>query len=477
MPATPVYPAQIDNAITLPVVIDLVTPVTGSVVNILRTAIIQIEMTLGVQPASTYGTVRARLDALEVGEVFFAGDLSGSSSSQTVIGLQNIPISTTHPSTNQVLQYNGTTWGPTSLLPGFIAGGDLSGTSINQTVIGLQAVPISATLPTTNQILQYTGTAWAPASAPITFTAGGDLSGSNTSQTVIGIHGIPVSSTAPTTGQVLEYNGTQYIPTSITATLAGDVIGPIGANTVTGLYDNPLASTSPVASAVPVWDVSLSHYDIRALTNDDIQPGFTINSFTGGSTVEIGATVTNPTFTASYSHTPNSAQITNTDGIDSPLVLSSPYTSGTVVGSFDHNSQATVTFTLTAIYTSTKTATSPINWYPRSFAGVGAPGATSTVTAHAGNTAQLSTGDILANEGLFSSFVGQSASFTASGQNLYFLLVGGSHTFTDNSNNLPFPFNTPTPVSFVNQNSQTISMYLYQSSTTLTGTYSIKVSS
>jgi hypothetical protein len=476
MPATPVYPAQIDNAITIPPVIDLVTPVTGSVVNILRTAIIQIEMTLGVQPAGTYGTVRARLDALESGSVNFAGDLSGTNLSQTVIGLQNIPINTIHPVTNQVLQYNGTTWGPASLLPGFIAGGDLSGTSTNQTVIGLQTVPISATLPTANQILQFTGSNWAPAAAPITFTAGGDLSGSNTSQTVIGIHGIPVSSTAPTTGQVLEYNGTQYVPTSITATLAGDITGPIGSNTISEIHGYTLASTAPVQSSVIVYDTSGSQYDIRPLTQDDILAGFTINSFTGGSTVEIGATVTNPSFTASYSHTPNSAQITNTDGIDSPLVLSPPYTSGTVVGTFVHDSQATVTFTLTAIYTSTKTATSLINWYARSFAGVGAPGATSTVTAHAGNTAQLSTGDILANEGLFSSFVGQSASFNASGQNLYFLLVGGSHSFTDNSNSQPFPFNTPTPVSFVNQNSQTISMYLYQSSTTLTGTYSIKVS-
>jgi hypothetical protein len=299
--------------------------------------------------------------------------------------------------------------------------------------------------------------------------------------TIIGSSGTGVTITDGYTVAVVcdGYNYIQIGGTSATSgsfTAGGDLSGTSTDQIVTGLYTNPLASTTPSQSDVPVWDTSLSHYSIRQLTADDIGAGFTINGFSGGSTVEIGATVTNPAFTASYSHTPNSAQITNTDGIDSPLVLSSPYTSGTVVGSFDHNSQATVTFTLTAIYTSTKTATSPINWYPRSFAGVGAPGATSTVTAHAGNTAQLSTGDILANEGLLSTFVGQSVSFTASSQNLYFLLVGGSHSFTDNSNQNPFPFNSPTPVSFVNQNSQTVAMYLYQSSTTLTGTYSIKVS-
>jgi hypothetical protein len=331
----------------------------------------------------------------------------------------------------------------------------------------------SVSLTTTRQLI-------APLTQGQSFVIQNNTTGGE-SITVIGSSGTGITITDGYTVAVI-CDGTNYVQiggtsaTSGSFTAGGDLSGSSTSQTVIGLYNNALASTTPAQSDVPVWDTSLSHYSIRQLTSDDIGAGFSINSFSGGSTVEIGATVTNPAFTASYSHTPNSAQITNTDNIDSPLVLSSPYTSGTVVGSFNHNSQATVTFTLTAIYTSTKTASSNINFYPRSFAGVGAPGATPSVTA-SGNTAVLSTGDILANEGLLSSFVGQSVVFTPSAQNIYFLLVGGSHGFTDNSNQNTFVFNSPTPVSFVNQNSQTVSMYLYQSTATLTGTYSIKVSS
>ena len=255
----------------------------------------------------------------------------------------------------------------------------------------------------------------------------------------------------------------------------GDLSGTVTDQTVIGLYTNPLASTSPTQSCVPVWDNALSHYSIRELTADDIGAGFSITGFSGGSTVEIGATVTNPSFTASYNMTPNSAQITNTDGTDSPLTLSNPYTSGTVVGSFSHNLQSSVVFTLTAVSTSTKTATSDINFYPRSFGGVGSAGATSSVTAGT-NTAILSTGDILSSLGLFSSDTGQTfGPFSPVNQSIYLLLTGGSHMFKDPVTGFGFAFNSPTPVSFVNQHSQTVSMYLYQSTYLLDASFSVEV--
>jgi hypothetical protein len=57
-----IYPSGIDNNITLPRTIDLVTPVKAEVVNNNRDTIIVIENELGIDPSREFGTVRARLD-------------------------------------------------------------------------------------------------------------------------------------------------------------------------------------------------------------------------------------------------------------------------------------------------------------------------------------------------------------------------------------------------------------------------------
>jgi hypothetical protein len=212
-----------------------------------------------------------------------------------------------------------------------------------------------------------------------------------------------------------------------------------------------------------------------------IQPStsFVINSFTGCSgTLEIGATATNPTCSATYSSTPTSASITNTDSVDSPLVLTTPFTSGTIVGSFHHTAAATTTITLTAISgVTTKTATLTYTWNPRIFAGIGSAGASSSVTA-SGTTAVLSTSDVLSSAGLGTEVVGETFSaLQPSGQSIYLLLTGNTHTFVDVGTGFPLVFNAPTTVTFVNQNGSTVTMYLYQSTNLLYGTYTPKVPS
>ena len=199
-------------------------------------------------------------------------------------------------------------------------------------------------------------------------------------------------------------------------------------------------------------------------------PGFTINSFTGCSgSLELGQTITNPTCLATYTGTPSGATITNTDGVNSPLVLTTPFTSGTIVGSFSHSAVATATVQLTAIGSSTQVANQTYTWNPRIFAGVGTSGATSTVTA-AGTTAVLSTTDILPSAGLGAETVGRTfGPYAPSGQAVYLLLMGGSHTFTDQCSGFPFAFNAPTTVTFVNEFGVTVTMYLYQSTNSLTG--------
>jgi hypothetical protein len=204
---------------------------------------------------------------------------------------------------------------------------------------------------------------------------------------------------------------------------------------------------------------------------------FSITSFTGGSLVELGTSVVNPVFNATYSTTPASAQITNTESIDSPLALSTPFTTGTVTGTFVHSSIATTTFTLSATQGSTQTATQQIVWQPAIFGGVGAIGATSSVTA-SGTTAVLSTSDALPRTQLGAESVGESfGPYTCSGQCVYLLLLGGSHTFIDAGTGFPFAFNAPISVSFVNAHGVTVSMWLYQSTNPLTGTFTPKVAS
>lgn len=206
--------------------------------------------------------------------------------------------------------------------------------------------------------------------------------------------------------------------------------------------------------------------------------GFAITSFSGCvGTVELGTSIANPNFTAAYTTIPATATITNTEGIGSPLALSSPFTSGTVSGTFVHTSTETTTFTLNASQGTSQTASCSDSWKPAVFGGVGATGASSTVTS-SGTIAILSTGDHLARVQLGAETVGQTfGPYSPSSQVIYLLLTGGSHTFVDANTGFPFAFNAPVPVSFVNAQGTTVTMFLYASTNPLFGSYAPKVTS
>jgi hypothetical protein len=209
----------------------------------------------------------------------------------------------------------------------------------------------------------------------------------------------------------------------------------------------------------------------------NLSAAFSITGFTGCSTVELGTSLVNPTFIAGYTATPASAAITNTNGASSPFNLTTPFTSGTIPATFTYTSTSSVTFTLNATSGSTQTASCVDYWKPAIFGGVGATGATSSVTA-SGTTAVLSTGTVLARAQLGAETVGQAfGPFAPSSQVIYLLLTGGSHTFIDALTGFPFAFNAPITVTYVNAQGTTVTMYLYQSTNPLYGTYQPKVTS
>lgn len=268
----------------------------------------------------------------------------------------------------------------------------------------------------------------------------------------------------------------------------GGVVPPVGGITeVDGVEPIEVTTVGTVAtvkiapgsqSQVPVWDTGPNRYDIRQLTQDDILPGFSIVSFTGSQTVETGATITNPAFAASYSSTPASASLTNTDGVDSPLALTTPFTAGTFVGAFTHSAPATVGVTLTAVSGVTRTAGASLTWASRTFGGVGAAGASSATAS--GTSAVLNGGaGTLGSEGLFLSIVGQSfGPFAPSAQKIYVLTPHTStpHTFKD-QNGFAFAMNAPTTFSFTNEPGAALSMDLYESTNTLSSSFTLTVQS
>jgi hypothetical protein len=217
-------------------------------------------------------------DATTKGKVQLAGDLGGTAASPMISKLQGATLSSSAPTSGQVLKYNGTAWVPDAVVLAEAQTLSLSGTTVT-----LSGTNSSVTLPAV-------GDATSTATGKVQLA--GDLGGVATAPSVVRIQGVPVAATPPTNGQVLKFDGTSYVPNNSIMTetqtlglsgstltisgtgssvvlpvavdattstngvvrLAGDLGGTAAAPLVSKLQGKTLSSTAPTTGQVLKYD-------------------------------------------------------------------------------------------------------------------------------------------------------------------------------------------------------------------------------
>ena len=169
--------------------------------------------------------------------------------------------------------------------------------------------------------------------------------------------------------------GQPYFDTDDNAVVTwnGTVWVSSGGSNATQIQSIDVSATAPTVNyQALLWISASNSYVPTSLTLDMIGPAFAI-SVSGGTTVEIGATITSQSLSISYTGTAV-APVTLTDSEGSPTTtLISPFTSVTspLVTSKTTNN-ATVVYT---IHANSATGTTTTAWRPRVYYGSAIPGA------------------------------------------------------------------------------------------------------
>jgi hypothetical protein len=208
------------------------------------------------------------------------GDLSGNLVSPTVAKIQGQNVSATAPTVNQVLQFVGGVWTPSTLAAGGSVTNVATGTGLtggpisNSGTISLANTAVTTgTYGTTTSVGQFTvdqqGRITAASNQAIstanttttglltsadwnTFNSklssipslGGDLSGALGAASVDRIKGTAVSATAPTVNQVLQFVGGVWTPTTLAT---GGTVTSVA--TGTGLTGGPISNSGTISLA------------------------------------------------------------------------------------------------------------------------------------------------------------------------------------------------------------------------------------
>lgn len=150
----------------------------------------------------------------------------------------------------------------------FTAAGDLSGGSTYQTVVGLQGNPIASTTPTSSQVLQWNGSAWAPA----TLSTSTSTSTNYWSPTSTGIYYNASGSVA--VGTTVHVNGTGNIVAALNTAISacasvGCTIDASG-YVPTGTASTTLALNKPITLTLPAGEILSSANPAVAITSTGV---------------------------------------------------------------------------------------------------------------------------------------------------------------------------------------------------------------
>jgi sulfur carrier protein ThiS len=255
---------------------------------------------LGYAPVNLAGGanfVTGVLPAANQASQTMAGDVTGTTGANTVVALQNRPLSNAAPALADVIAWNGAGWAPavpasggiTQLTGDVLAGPGVGSQAGTVVAVNGSTVPAGGAL-TTGNVLQVTGaaalgyaavnlagganfvTGVLPAANQASQTMGGDVTGTTAASTVAKVNGSTVpAGGALTTGNVLQVTGaaalgyaavnlagganfvTGVLPAANQAsqTMGGDVTGTTAASTVAKVN----GSTVPAGGALTTGNV------------------------------------------------------------------------------------------------------------------------------------------------------------------------------------------------------------------------------